>query len=71
MKCWVFHERQLDAALAAYIARGSVGPSGEQYPAAIESMENEARAVRHFLTSTEARAHKLLGGASYITDAER
>jgi len=68
MRHWVFTDEQLERALAAYVRRGSRASSGERYPAAVESMEAEARAVRDFLNSPEARVYKLMGGASYRPD---
>ena len=70
VKYWVFTDEQLERALAAYVRRGSRASSGECYPAAVESMEAEARAVRDFLNSPEARVFKLQGGASYEPDRQ-
>lgn len=58
MKWWCFDEYHLDSALAAWV---EVACAGEP-PAERESKEAEARAIREFLASPEARACKLLGG---------
>lgn len=58
MKWWCFDEHHLEAALNARIQAASDG----QPPAARESAEAEARAIREFLSSDEARANKLVGG---------
>ena len=49
MKCWCFNQEQLDAALAAWVEQRS----------AVADFEVGPHAVRAFLTSAQAREHKL------------
>ena len=66
MRYWVFHEQQLEAALAAYVARRSGPADAAGYASERESMEAEARAIAEFLDSREAWENKLQGGRSYV-----
>lgn len=65
MKYWVFHEKQLEAALTAFMLRmhrefSDLSPeSREKAPPAVASV------IKVFLDSPEAREHKLMGGASW------
>lgn len=62
MKHWVFTEAQYERALDAFIARHrrESAAAGKQFPDKYALLLIEA-----FLNSPEARANKLMGGASY------
>lgn len=61
MRYWVFTEKQLEVALAAFVAR--IAEPGVD-PVVVDAL------IREFLVSPEAREHKLQGGASYQPAAE-
>lgn len=70
MRYWVFTDAQLDAALAAFLKRHKERLAGAGGDRALSVAATEL-AIRGFLDSPEARAHKLMGGASYEPESAR
>jgi hypothetical protein len=68
VKYWVFNEEQRDRAIEAFVERLKRDKTLVHNDSTAAKL---GEAIKIFLDSPEARAHKLQGGASYGPQTER